>query len=79
MNAIAFEINGKGTVFILYTQTLMNKIPFFSEESIPFYAAKIFGAEGVLCRRFVNFAIKRRLKQAEGVDYQRLPLGCVFS
>ena len=40
MNAIAFEINGKGTVFILYTQTLMNKIPFFSEESIPFYAAK---------------------------------------
>ena len=40
MNAIAFEINGKGTVFILYTQTLMNKTPFFSEESIPFYAAK---------------------------------------
>ena len=33
---------------------------------------------GVLCRRFVNIAIKRRLKQAEGVDYQRLPLGCVF-
>ena len=37
-------------------------------------AAKIFGTEGVLCRRFVNFAIKRCLKQAEGVDYQRLPL-----
>jgi len=37
-------------------------------------AAKIFGTEGVLCRRFVNFAIKRHLKQAEGVDYQRLPL-----
>jgi len=37
--------------------------------------AKIFGAEGVLCRRFVNFAIKRCLKQAEGVDYQRIPLG----
>ena len=37
-------------------------------------AAKIFGTEGVLCRRFVNVAIKRRLKQAEGVDYQRLPL-----
>ena len=41
-------------------------------------AAKIFGTEGILCRRFVNFAIKRRLKQAEGVDYQRLPLGCFF-
>ena len=38
-------------------------------------AAKIFGTEGVLCRRFVNFAIKRRLKQTEGVDYQRIPLG----
>ena len=37
-------------------------------------AAKIFGVEEVLCRRFVNVAIKRRLKQAEGVDYQRLPL-----
>ena len=41
-------------------------------------AAKIFGAEGILCRRFVNVAIKRHLKQAEGVDYQRLPLGCFF-
>ena len=41
-------------------------------------AAKIFGMEDVLCRRFVNFAIKRCLKQAEGVDYQRLPLGFVF-
>ena len=29
-------------------------------------------------RRFVNFAIKRGLKQAEGVDYQRLPLGYFF-
>ena len=26
----------------------------------------------------MNFAIKRCLKQAEGVDYQRLPLGCFF-
>ena len=34
--------------------------------------------EGVLCRRFVNVAIKRCLKQAEGVDYQRLPRGCFF-
>ena len=41
-------------------------------------AAKIFGTEGFLCRRFVNVAIKRCLKQAEGVDYQRLPLGCFF-
>ena len=41
-------------------------------------AAKIFGTEGVVCRRFVNIAIKRRLKQAEGVDYQRIPLGCFF-
>ena len=41
-------------------------------------AAKIFGTEGVLSRRFENFAIKRSFKQAEGVDYQRLPLGCVF-
>ena len=38
-------------------------------------AAKIFGIIVVLCRRFVNVAIKRRLKQAESVDYQRLPLG----
>ena len=38
-------------------------------------AAKIFGTEGVVCRRFVNIAIKRFLKQAESVDYQRLPLG----
>ena len=38
-------------------------------------AAKIFGTEGVLCRRFVCFAIEGCLKQAEGVDYQRLPLG----
>ena len=26
-------------------------------------------------RRFINFAIKRYLKQAESVDYQRLPHG----
>ena len=32
----------------------------------------------LLCRRFVNFAIKRCLKQAEGVDYQRLPLVVFF-
>ena len=38
-------------------------------------AAKIFGILVVLCRRFVNIAIKRCLKQAEGVDYKRLPLG----
>lgn len=37
-------------------------------------AAKIFGTEGVLCRRFVNVAIERHLKQTEGVDYQRLPI-----
>ena len=41
-------------------------------------AAKIFGIIVVLCRRFVNIAIKRCLKQAEGVDYQRLPLECFF-
>jgi hypothetical protein len=41
-------------------------------------AAKIFGVEGVLCRRFVNFAIKRNLKQAEGADYQRFPRECIF-
>ena len=29
-------------------------------------------------RRLENFAIKRHLKQAEGVDYQRFPLGCFF-
>ena len=34
--------------------------------------------EEVLCRRFVCFVIEGCLKQAEGVDYQRLPLGCVF-
>ena len=38
-------------------------------------AAKIFGILVVLCRRFVNVAIERHLKQAEGIDYQRLPLG----
>ena len=35
----------------------------------------------VLCRGFVNFAIKRCFKQAEDVDYQRIPLGlfcCYF-
>ena len=41
-------------------------------------AAKIFGILVVLCRRFVNIAIKRCLKQAEGVDYQRFPLGRFF-
>lgn len=41
-------------------------------------AAKIFDAEGVLCRRFVHFSIERHLKQAEGVDYQHLPLGDFF-
>ena len=41
-------------------------------------AAKIFGIVLVLCRRFVNFVIIWCLKQAEGVDYQRLPLGCFF-
>ena len=37
-------------------------------------AAKIFGVEGVLCRRLENFVITRCLKQAESVDYQRLLL-----
>ena len=36
-------------------------------------AAKIFGTEGVLCRRFVNFAIKRCLKQAGIVVFTMLP------
>ena len=41
-------------------------------------AAKIFGILVLLCRRFVNVAIERHLKQAEGVDYQRIPLGYFF-
>ena len=41
-------------------------------------AAKIFGIIVILCRRFVNLAIKRCLKQAEVVDYKRLPLGLFF-
>ena len=41
-------------------------------------AAKIFGILVVLCRRFVNIAIGRHLKQEEGVDYQRLPLVYFF-
>ena len=41
-------------------------------------AAKIFGILVLLCRRFVNFIVTRYLKQAEGVDYQRLPLGYFF-
>ena len=41
-------------------------------------AAKIFGILLFLCRRFVNFVVTRFLKQAEGVDYKRLPLECFF-
>ena len=48
MNAIAFEINGKGTVFILYTQTLMNKIPFFQKSLFRFMLQKS-SAQKVLC------------------------------
>ena len=38
-------------------------------------AAKIFGIIVVLCRRLESFVITWCLKQAEGVDYQRIPLG----
>ena len=62
MNAIAFEINGRGTVFILYTQTLMNKIPFFSEESIPFYAAKNLRRRRHFVPKICKYCYKKVLK-----------------